>query len=299
MGLSCVRQALRIRMVEEFVAEKYSTDIFQSPIHLSNGQELVSAAVCSRLNKSDFVLGTYRSHALYLAVGGSLRGFFAELMGKETGSGRGRAGSMHLSDVNQGFLGSSAIVGSTIPVAAGVALACQLDDTNQVTASFFGEGATALGVFHETLNFVSLHNLSVIFICENNGWEISNPSAELHSYDICDFAKQYGIRTAQVKDGNDAEAILHATEQAVRHAREGCGPSLLEIFTHREREHVGPGFSVSLDRPHGAFKAPDPVEVLRRDVDLVREIEREIQEAFNHAVKDPFPDASSLMRDVY
>ena len=169
------RSLYRIRRVEEEIAKIYPTDKIKSPVHLSIGQEGVAVGVCQALRPDDVVFGTYRGHALYLAKGGDLNQMIAELYGKITGCCKGKGGSMHLADVKHGFMGTSAVVGSTIPNAVGYAYGLKYQRQDRLVASFFGDGAVEEGVFHETLNFAALKRVPIIFICENNQYAIHSP----------------------------------------------------------------------------------------------------------------------------
>lgn len=164
-----------IRRAEEEVARIYPSDKIKSPVHLSIGQESVAVGVCDVLGPKDAVSGTYRGHATYLAKGGSLKGMIAEMYGKDTGCARGKGGSMHLIEAKANVLGSSAVVGTTIPIAMGWALAAKMRKSGAVIAAFLGDGATEEGAFYESLNFASLHKLPIIFVCENNGYAIHTP----------------------------------------------------------------------------------------------------------------------------
>ena len=167
--LERIYRSLRlIRRAEEEVARIYPSDKTASPVHLSIGQEAVAVGVCDVLEPDDVVSPTYRGHAAYLAKGASLRGLFAELYGKATGTAHGKGGSMHLIDMQHNVLGASAVVGTTIPVALGFALAFKRTQSNRVVVAFFGDGATEEGVFTESLNFAALHKLPILFVCENN-----------------------------------------------------------------------------------------------------------------------------------
>ncbi|MCY3023430.1 MAG: thiamine pyrophosphate-dependent dehydrogenase E1 component subunit alpha, partial [Planctomycetota bacterium] len=167
-----LRALCRIRRVEEEIARVYPSDKIKSPVHLSIGQEAVSVGVCEVLQPGDVVFGSYRGHALYLAKGGDLKAMLAELYGKQTGCCRGKGGSMHLADVRHGVMGTSAVVGTTIPSAAGYAYAVKLRAQPLVVVSFFGDGATEEGVFWETLNFAALKRLPLLLVCENNRYAI-------------------------------------------------------------------------------------------------------------------------------
>jgi TPP-dependent pyruvate/acetoin dehydrogenase alpha subunit len=298
------RQALRIRLVEETVADLYPSDRIQSPVHLSIGQEHIPVSVCRALEPSDCVLGSYRGHALYLAKGGNLNAFFAELFGKQTGCGKGKAGSMHLSAPEVGMMGSSAIVASVLPHAAGIALAAKIRKTDQVVACFFGEGATCEGIYHETLNFARLRRLPLLFVCENNGLAIHTRSRDILSFSVVEHATSYGIKATGIPDGMDMIRVFEETRTAVETLRSGNGPVLLEIATFRFRQHVGPAEDFDLGYRKRSELAPwlerDPL-VKRHDLRAMFEpdIREEIDAAIAFAEGSPFPDATQLMADVY
>ena len=168
-------EALRIRMVEEKIIELYPTDVIQSPVHLSIGQELHTAALMALLASSDRVFTTYRSHAAYIAKGGDLKKMFAELYGKQTGISHGKAGSMHLCHPETGLMGSSAIVGAVFSHAVGAAYADRIKKTGQIVMCITGEGATEEGTFHESLNFTALKKIPLVYVIENNGLAINIP----------------------------------------------------------------------------------------------------------------------------
>ena len=190
------REMHRIRRVEEEIARLYPSDKIMSPIHLSIGQEPISVGVCQALVPDDVVFGTYRSHALYLAKGGDLRGMMAELFGKVTGTARGKGGSMHLIDVAHNVMGASAVVGTTLPQAVGYAYALKLKKKPNIVAVFFGEGATEEGVFYESLQFAALKKLPMVFICENNLYAIHSAWADRHAHvHLCDRVKGFGRKT--------------------------------------------------------------------------------------------------------
>jgi pyruvate dehydrogenase E1 component alpha subunit len=304
------RSLCYIRRVEEKTAEIYPSDKIKTPIHLSIGQESVTVGVCTALHEDDVVAGTYRSHASYLAKGGDLKRFFAELYGKQTGCAAGKGGSMHLIDMNKGILGSSAIVGTNIPVAVGYALALKREGKQRITAVFFGDGATEEGVFYESLNFAALHKLPVIFICENNGLAIHTPlSKRWASEDLCARVKGFGIPTAFVDDG-DVFRIREITSQAAQKIRAGeIGPFFIECKTYRWREHVGPN-----DDHDAAYRSRqeferwvklDQVELVGKMLDaesrkaIDHDIERQIALAVEFAEKSPFPSPEELCTHVF
>ena len=229
-----------IRAAEERIGELVEAGEVRCPCHLYIGQEAVAAGVCGALGFGDTVWGTHRSHGHYLAQGGSLNGLFAEIFGKIGGCAKGRGGSMHLLAKEQGILGTASIVTATVPLAVGTGLASKLRGDETVSVTFFGDGATDEGHFHESVNMAALYKLPVIFVCENNLYSSHLHVLERRPADNIDkIAALYempGIRL----DGNDVEAVYEASVDAVERARLGQGPTLLECRTYRWRGHVGP-----------------------------------------------------------
>jgi len=304
------RSLYRIRRVEEEIAKVYSSDKIKSPIHLSIGQEAVSVAVCEALQPRDVAFGTYRSHALYLAKGGDLNRMIAELYGKANGCAKGKGGSMHLIDTDAGLLGTSAVVGTTIANAVGYAYALSCRRENRVVASFFGDGATEEGVFHESLNFAALKCLPVVFICENNGYAIHTCQSRRQARaNIAERAAAYGMR-AETIAGNDLLAIYDRVAAAVGDLRAGRpGPYFFECHTYRWKEHVGPGDDYKLGYRAADELRPwvenDQVPRLAALVDEARrrhiefEVEAEIIAAFAFAEAGPWPAEEELYTDVF
>jgi len=300
----------RIRRVEEEIAAVYPTDKIKSTAHLSIGQEAVAVGVCEALEKDDIVFGTYRSHALYLAKGGDLRKMIAELYGKVTGSAKGKGGSMHLIDIEAGAMGASAVVGTTIPHAAGYALAMKLKREATVVVSFFGDGAVDEGVFHETMNFAALKALPIIFVCENNLYAIHTHQLRRQKLgNICDKARSYGMTAKQIPD-NDIFAIHEQVSAAAAQLRAGAlGPFFFECLTYRLKEHVGPSEDYHLGYRSREEAEPwvrnDPMTKLaaqiepaqRKQIDAV--VDAEIRDAFEFAEASAFPPAEELFTDVY
>jgi TPP-dependent pyruvate/acetoin dehydrogenase alpha subunit len=316
LDLSLCRQLVRIRVIEEMIADSYAEQEMRCPVHLSIGQEAAAVGVCSQLLPTDYVVSGHRSHGHYLAKGGNLKAMVAELYGRIDGCSRGKGGSMHLVDLSVGFLGATPIVGSTIAIGAGAAFASHLRNDNRITCVFFGEGAAEAGIFHETLNFAALHALPVIFICENNLYSISSPLSvrQPANREIYQLAAAHGM-PAVPADGNDVGAVYAATKIAATRARQGLGPSFLELHTYRIREHCGPNFDLDLGfRPDGEFdywKERDPVSVWtsklvkRGDLsdDQIRQMETEATEEMASAVAfakaSPFPEPDELERDLF
>lgn len=294
---------LRIRLIEERIAEIYPSDKIQSPVHLSIGQEHISVGVCQAAQRTDLVFGTYRSHALYLAKGGDLNRFMAELYGKRTGCGAGKAGSMHLCDPDVGMMGASAVVASTIPHAVGAAMAAKIQKTQQVIICFYGEGATGEGVYHESLNFAALHKLPVLFVCENNDLSIYTISSAVHSFGITEHARSYGIEAESVNEGMDLNRIYEAAKRNIDAIRSGSGPRVVEFHTYRYRQHVGPAEDYHLGyRERADFESwlkRDPVvQDKERIARFTPEIESELAAAIAFAESSPFPGSEDLYRDL-
>ncbi len=236
-----LRQMVFLRVVEETLAELYPQGEMRTPTHFAIGQEAVAVGVCAALLPDDSVFSGHRCHAHYLAKGGSPEGMVAELFGRETGVCRGLGGSVHLHDKRAGVVASSAILGQTMAVAAGRALAFKLDGIRSVAVSFVGDACAEEGIFYETLNVAAVHKLPVLFVCENNGYSTHTPLAwrQPEGSAIVDRAKSFGIASEAV-DGNDVLAVQAAAERAVQALRSVGGPAFLECRTYRWREHVGP-----------------------------------------------------------
>jgi len=304
------RSLFRIRRVEEQIAEVYPTDKIQSPVHLAIGQEAASVGVCEALDPADVVFGTYRSHALYLAKGGDLNGMIAELYGKATGCAKGKGGSMHLIDPTAGMMGTSAVVGTTIPQAVGFAWGLRLQGKKAVVASFFGDGAVEEGVYHESMNFAALKRVPVLFVCENNFYAIhAHQRSRQPSTDLLERVRAYGIPGTRIDD-TDVFKIYEAAKDAVDSMRTGTsGPRFLECLAYRWREHVGPNEDF-----HTGYRSRNEADpwfhldpVKRAGERLLPEVRRtieeevlaEIREAFEFAEHSPFPNTEELFTDVF
>jgi TPP-dependent pyruvate/acetoin dehydrogenase alpha subunit len=303
------RSLYRIRRLEEEVARVYPTDRIKSPVHLSIGQEAVSVGVCEALAPGDVAFGTYRGHALYLAMGGDMRQMVAELYGRATGCTGGKGGSMHLISPQAGMMGASAVVGTTIANAVGHAYAFQYQTRVALVASFFGDGATEEGVFAESLNFAAFKRLPVLFVCENNGYAIhTHQSRRQATSQVCERVRTYGIPAERIEH-NDV-LYLHQRVQAIAPAiRAGQGPYFLEVMTYRWREHVGPNLDYHLGYRSQEEAAPwidsDQVTRLAALVDpgpaarIRAEVDAEVADAFAFAEDSPEPEPADLFRDVF
>lgn len=314
-AIRLLRGMVRIRLVEEAIADHYAAQRMRCPVHLSIGQEGAAAGVGAALRPDDQAMSGHRSHAHYLAKGGNLRAMIAEMHGRATGCCGGRGGSMHLIDRAAGFVGAVPIVGSTIPIATGLAFADRRRGLDRVTVAFLGDAATEEGVFHESLNFAQLHELPIVYVCENNLYSVYSPMRVRQSETraIHQIAAGHGLHTLH-GDGNDVLATFDLAHAAVAHARAGRGPVFLELATYRWREHCGPGWDNHIgyrtEAEYEAWRARDPIARLETHLaergafdaaahrDYQAAVAAEIAAAFAAALAAPFPAASTLLQSV-
>jgi pyruvate dehydrogenase E1 component alpha subunit len=249
-----------IRRFEEAVDDLFARGLMHGTMHLSIGQEAVATGACLALTREDLITSTHRGHGHCIAKGAKLDRMMAELLAKETGYCRGRGGSMHIADVDTGNLGANGIVGGGIPIAAGAALAQKLRNTSNVAVSFFGDGATNEGAFHEGLNLAAVWALPAVFICENNGYGMSmSSSLSMAVPRVSDRAAAYGMPGVTV-DGNDVQAVFDAVSEAVARARAGQGPTLIEAITYRYKGHSKSDQNLYRTREEiDTWRAKDPI----------------------------------------
>lgn len=306
---SLYRVMLRIRRVEEAIAERYAAQEMRCPVHLSIGQEAVAAGVCAALAQQDGVFSNHRAHAHYLAKGGDLTAMLAEIYGKAEGCCKGVGGSMHMIDLAAGFLGAVPIVGATVPLAVGAAWAARLRGEDKVITVFLGDGAFEEGVVYESINFAVLHRLPALFVCENNLYacytrlSTRQPERSIHA-----VAAACGCKAMAV-DGNDVLAVFNAASGAVSELRAGGHPVFLECSTYRLREHCGPNIDDDLGyRPSAElaeWKAACPVNRIAAMLNATpecqnfmanaeREITEEINAAFAGALAGGIPRQEDL-----
>jgi len=259
-----LRMMILIRKFEEKLVELYPEQEIRTPVHLYIGQEAVATGVCSALSEEDYIFTTHRSHGHYLAKGGDVKALMAELYGKETGCSRGHGGSMHVFDLNKGILGSSGIVAGSISLALGSAMSSVIRDDKRVSVCFFGDGAVEEGVFSESLNLAALYKLPVLFVCENNRYATNSELSNRQPLDtIYKRADAFGIPGKRI-DGNDVFEVYQAAAEAVRRARDGEGPSLLECMTYRWKGHVGPGEDTRDANEVSQWKSNCPITKLKQ-----------------------------------
>lgn len=302
-------QILRIRRVEEAIADSYPRREMRCPVHLSIGQEVPPIALCSQLNEKDHLYSNHRCHAHYLAKGGDLNAMIAELHGRRTGCCQGKGGSMHLVWPEAGMMGASALVGGTIPIGVGSALAFRMANETRVAVSMFGDGASEEGVFFESMNFAQLKRLPMIFACENNRYATySHQHSRQAHLDITRRATAFGMKAMRV-DGSDLATCVAAAEIAVARARKGEGPTLIEFSTYRWRDHVGPAEDTHIgyrtQEELDTWKARCPLNRLseffstEEITQLEVKIRDEIESAFAFARSSSQPLPKDVTKDVY
>jgi TPP-dependent pyruvate/acetoin dehydrogenase alpha subunit len=310
--LTLYRTMLTIRLFEQRVAREFRTGEIPGFVHMYVGQEAVAAGVCATLHDDDYVTSTHRGHGHCIAKGCDLGRMMAEIYGREDGLCKGRGGSMHIADFSRGMLGANAIVGGGIALATGAALASSVRGGGQVAVAFFGDGAANQGVLHESLNLAAIWRLPAVYVCENNGFAESTPAAYATSVaDVASRAAGYGI-PGVVADGARVLDVYAAARDAVERAREGEGPTLIEVKTYRfmghfegdpdryrdeqerralvERDAIPPLRELIVDEAHATEQA---LEAMRA------EIESAIDEAVEFARASPFPDPVDIENYVY
>lgn len=305
------RGLLRIRRAEEAILELLLKNKLSSTMcHVSIGQEAVAVGVCDVLRAEDYVSSTHRGHGHFLARGGAMSSLVAELMGREAGACRGRGSSMHLVDASIGHLGSNAIVGGHIPIATGAALWAALRGEPRVVASFFGDGATSEGIFHESVNFAAVQRLPIVFVVENNHWAMSLPwSRETAQPSIAAKAEAYAVRGMDV-DGQDVLAVRAAAEEAVQRARRGEGPTLLGAETYRFLGHSRADPSSYREKSEEErWRLRDPLRLARERLAaavgdewfdaLEQDIAAEIADAIQTAESSPPASLAEVFSHIY
>lgn len=310
-----LRTMLLIRTVEEQIADGVKDGTIRCPCHLAIGQEACAVGVATHLTADDRAFGAHRSHGHYLALGGSAYRLLAEVLGRSTGASKGMGGSMHLVDRPHGLYGTVPIVAATIPIAVGAGLAARLDGRNAIAVSFFGDGATEEGAFHESMNLAVMLKAPVLFVCENNLF-----SSHLHIRlrqpmdSTARYAEAHGVAWRRV-DGNDLVAVAAAAGELVARMRRDSAPGFLELVTYRWRGHVGwrEDEDVGVQRKESllAWKGRDPIRRLadalvgagHAEPNLVErlhaEVKAEVETAWRRALGDPYPAPDALLDAVH
>jgi acetoin:2,6-dichlorophenolindophenol oxidoreductase subunit alpha len=309
---AALESLLAIRFFEEAVDGLFARGLMHGTMHLSIGQEAVATGVCAALKRSDFITSTHRGHSHCIAKGADLTRMMAELLAKQTGYCRGRGGSMHIADVETGNLGANGIVAGGIPIAAGAALAQKLKGLDNVVVSFFGDGATNEGAFHEAMNLASVWDLPVIFVCENNKYGMSNSTEKsMNIENISERAAAYGMPGVTV-DGNDVDEVYAATAIAVERARKGEGPTLIECLTYRHKGHSKSDKNLYRTKEEiDEWKTKDPIGrfetklienkiLTEADIEAVTEkVRNDVRTAIQDASNAPDSDPAELLSSVY
>ncbi len=311
-----LQQMLHIRIAEQTLADKRREKLIGGPVHLGAGQEAIAVGVSASLTSSDRVFGAHRSHSHLLAMGSSLHGLFAEVLGRDTGLSRGMGGSMHLWDQPKGFYGSVPIVAGTVALAVGAAMAAKMQGSNDIGVSYLGDGAVEEGVVHESLNLARMLKAPILFVVENNLFASHmHISLRQPKDSTARFATANDIPCAVV-DGNDVVAVARAADALIAQARAGKGPGFLEAVTYRWYGHVDwrDDIDVGVNRSveHVAnWKARDPVRRLvdamietgmwsaEQTIALESRLTSEIAIAWDQAMNDPYPSEETLLDRVY
>jgi TPP-dependent pyruvate/acetoin dehydrogenase alpha subunit len=310
--LELYRLQVEIRYCEKRAYDLFLQNLVKGTSHLALGQEAVAAGFAAAMNKDDYTFCTYRGHHHTLARGASMTAVLGELMGRQCGLMKGKGGSMHLTSAAHGVMGSYAIVGAHLPIAAGAALSAQYRGTKQVAVAFFGDGATNIGAFHEALNLAAVWKLPVLFVCENNGYMEYTPIGAVTAVEhpAADRAAGYGL-ARQVIDGNDADAVYREASAAIARARAGGGPSLIECMTYRHSGHsrADPAKYRPKEEVEEWMKR-DPVALYRKRLlesgiseaeveNLEKAAMGRVDEATEQARASPLPAIESAYTDVW
>jgi pyruvate dehydrogenase E1 component alpha subunit len=310
--LEVFRQQVRLRLFERRAYDLFMENLVKGTSHLSLGQEAIAAGFGAVMRPDDWTFCTYRGHAHTLVRGAPMEATMAELLGRSTGLLGGKGGSMHLTSTEHGAMGSYAIVGAHMPIAAGAALSAKLRGTDQVAVCFFGDGTTNIGAFHEALNLAAVWKLPVVYVCENNLYMEYTPIGAVTAVPrpAADRASAYGLEPIVI-DGNDADAVYASAASAIAHARSGGGPVLVEALTYRKGGHsrADPA-KYRPDDEVAEWMARDPIDLYRarllsEDVDASRldaiekEALAEVDRATEAAKAAPEPGAEVLETDLW
>lgn len=308
------RRMLRIRAFDERASKMVKRGHIPGTVHTSIGQEAQVVGATMALGDDDYMTGNHRSHGHPIGKGSPLGPLMAELVGKATGVCKGKGGSLHLADFSVGSLGESGIVGSSIPIAGGAALAAKVLGNGRVALTFFGDGAANQGVLYESMNMASVWGLPVVFLCENNQYALSTPAHTVTAGVIAERAAGFGMQGVRVEDGQDVMSVFKAVSEAVARARAGEGPTLVEVVTYRYNEHseglrLGTDYRDASEREQWLNK--DPLVLFREYLiaegvstseemdDLEQQVLDEVDQAVQFSDDSPYPDPSVAFEDLY
>jgi pyruvate dehydrogenase E1 component alpha subunit len=315
--LDIYTRMITIRRFEEKAGALFAQGQLAGFLHLYVGEEAVGAGVCAALDEDDYIVSTHRGHGHLIAKGGDMNKIMAELYGKVTGYCKGKGGSMHVADFSKGMLGACGIVGGGIPIAVGAGISSKLQKTKRVAVTFFGDGASNEGSFHESVNLAAVLNLPVIFLVENNGYgEFTPQSRTMRIKDIADRAAGYGV-PGVVVDGMNAVAVYETTREWVEKLREGGGPVIIEAKTHRKSGH-SEGEEAFLDGQ--TYRCPEEAKIAKetdcidnlknflidrgdttvQELDAINEaVLAKVEEAVEFGKQSPFPTQDDLLTDTW
>jgi len=300
--LDMYRKLIMVRTFEEKCAEEFAKGVMPGFVHLSVGQEAIAVGTVYGLRRDDYISPTHRGHGCLIVKGMPMRRMFAEMLGRKTGACGGKGCSFHMGDLSLGIYEINGILGSSAPIATGSALAMKKAGTDQVHLSYFGDGQSNLGSIHEAMNFAAIHKLPVIYICENNQYGISMRQKDATAIeDIADRATGYGFPGVTV-DGNDVIAVYEVTQEAIKRARKGEGPTLIECKTYRWRGHFeGDPVTYRSEEELEEWKKKCPIKRFRERLmslgilteemseKIIQEVNQEVEEAWQQAWEDPMP----------
>jgi len=305
----------RIRTFDETCQSLFVSGYIPGSLHCYTGEEAIAAGVCSNLRKDDYILSNHRGHGHLIAKGGEFKFMLAELFGKKTGYCKGIGGSMHLASLELGILGANGIVGGGICIASGVGFSIKYQNLDKVVVCFFGDGAASNGVFHEGLNFASIHKAPVIFVCENNLYSISMKQKKATGVENISIRAAGYDMPGETIDGNDIIAVYESSAKAIERARSGKGPTLLEYKTYRWRGHYagepGDGLLYRDKEEIEMWKTKDPIKRFQENlinnkvlsINDISSMEKEIQEEMDKAIdfgnNSPYPEIEYLYKNVY
>lgn len=310
-AIKLYREMIKIRLFENKIDFLFSRGMVFGTSHLYIGQEAVAVGACAAIREKDLVSSTHRGHGHALSKGISAKLLMAELLGRATGLCKGKGGTQHFSCLEKGFLGTNGITGGAIPIATGAALAVKMKNTGQVVLSFFGDGATNKGDFHEALNMGSIWKLPIVYICENNLYGMSGSVFEMTNVkNLAERSASYGI-PGIIVDGNDVLAVKEAVFKAVEKARKGGGPALIECKTYRQCGHSkNDPREYRTREEEKEWLEKDPIKLFKEKIlsekiadsreleEIEKIVEKEIEEAADFAMQSPWPQEEELLKDI-